>query len=121
MRGLETRALSDMGLIPAPRSLTHPVGLRRVGDQPSPDSRMKGLDSSDLMGSGKVTGGRACGVGNIVVTIFRNCSLQQFLTVNCNKDTNLWSPFCRRRNEAFPEASYPHPLLLPEPLVALRE
>lgn len=51
MRGLETRALSDTGLIPAPRTLTH-----HVGGQPSPDSRVKGLDSSDLMGSGKVAG-----------------------------------------------------------------
>lgn len=89
-------ASSDTGLIPAPRTLTHHVGFEGVGGQPSPDARVKGLDSSDLMGSGKVTGGRACGVGNIVVTIFRNCNLQQYSTVNCNEDTNIWSPFCRR-------------------------
>ena len=96
MRGLEKRALTDTGLIPAPRPLTHHVGFERVGGQPSPDSREKELDSSDLMGSGKATGGRACGVGNIVVTIFRNCNLQQYSTVNCNKDTNFWFPFCRK-------------------------
>lgn len=57
------------------RILTRPVGYKRVRGQPSPDSGVRGSDSSDLTGSDKVTCGRACGMGNVVVTMFGKCNL----------------------------------------------
>ena len=59
------------------RILTHHVGCKRVRCQPSPDSGVRGLDSSDLTESDKVTCGRACGMGNVVVTMFGKCNLPQ--------------------------------------------